>query len=223
MIYPFSHNSKLHTSKKQDKHVNSFKHGWLVGWLDASNQWTTVFSKMIKVRMWRMFLSGAALEWSSSIRTLSCVKGYGYVCWYLIILSAYDYCNRILGMVLYLHYYSQNVPSNKKTFEPSGLRLKKETYIYINISRTSNFKKTSEHFDTFWVNSSSPMMPMVWYWSYPQLGKAANRQWPFVPVCSPIHSDLQAYDYKWNLHTKKWKANQHKHLNHWRLMANGAM
>ena len=92
---------------------------------------------------------------------------------------------------------------NLWAFRPSAE--KRNIYIYKYISRTSNFKKTSEHFDTFWVNSSSPMMPMVWYWSYPQLGKAANRQWPFVPVCSPIHSDLQAYDYKWNLHTKKWK------------------
>ena len=98
------------------------------------------------------------------------------VCWYLIILSAYNYCNRILGMVLCLHYYSQNVPSNKK---PWAFRLKKKhTYVYIYkhfIHEPPTSKKTSEHFDTFLgeffiLHDKNPdyrsMMPMVWYWSY---------------------------------------------------------
>ena len=143
----------------------------MLGWLDASNQWTTVFSKMIEGRMWTMFLSGAILEWSSSIRTLSCVKGY--VCWYLIILSAYDCCNRILGMVLYLHYYSQNVPIQQKTL---SLPAEEETCIYIyKFHEPPTSKKPSEQFDTFLgesfiLHDKNPdywsMMPMVWYWSY---------------------------------------------------------
>ena len=147
MIYPFSHNSKLHSKKTpQARQSNSFKHGWLVGWM-LTNQWTTAFSRMTEVRMWRMFLSGGIVT-----RTLSCLKERAM---YVLVSNHTEKRVWFLqshprhGTSMYFHSSTilRMSPSTKK---PWALWRTKEKNIYIYIYLThlhSKFqKKTLEHF-----------------------------------------------------------------------------